>query len=316
MRFTLRQLEYFIAAAESGSITAASDRIHISQPSISTAISGLEKELDVQLFVRHHAQGLSLTHSGQVLLRKSKELIADAQSFYGLAAETTMQIRGEISLGCLVTLAPMVLPEIVHSFITTFPKTSIQQQVGDQEELLSSLRRAETDIAIIYNLQIPKDVAFVALADLPPHVLVGKSHALARRTAVTLDELTSLPMILLDLPLSRDYFLSLFIEKHLVPNIAYRLQHPEVIRTMVANCYGYSLVNVRSRSSTALDGRELKSLFLVGHHRPMQVGLATLKSLRKSKLVDTFESHCRSFVSNNYVPGMNMTNFSMHADVL
>ncbi|MBE7246969.1 MAG: LysR family transcriptional regulator, partial [Actinomycetospora chiangmaiensis] len=61
MRFTLRQLEYFIAAGQTGSITLASERIHISKPSISTAIAHLERELSVQLFVRHHAQGLTLT---------------------------------------------------------------------------------------------------------------------------------------------------------------------------------------------------------------------------------------------------------------
>ena len=56
MRYTLRQLEYFIAAGETGSITLASERVHISQPSISTAISHLEQGFGVQLFIRHHAQ--------------------------------------------------------------------------------------------------------------------------------------------------------------------------------------------------------------------------------------------------------------------
>ena len=59
MKFTLRQLAYFIAAAETSSITLASKRASISQPAISTAISQIERELDVQLFLRHHAQGLS-----------------------------------------------------------------------------------------------------------------------------------------------------------------------------------------------------------------------------------------------------------------
>ena len=61
MKFTLRQLEYFIAAAESGSVAGAAQRASISSPSVSTAIAHLEREFVVQLFVRHHAQGLSLT---------------------------------------------------------------------------------------------------------------------------------------------------------------------------------------------------------------------------------------------------------------
>jgi len=61
VKFSFRQLSYFIAAAETGSITLASKRANISQPAISTAISHVERELGVQLFLRHHAQGLSLT---------------------------------------------------------------------------------------------------------------------------------------------------------------------------------------------------------------------------------------------------------------
>ena len=58
MRYTLRQIEYFIATAETGSITLASERVNISQPSISTAIAHLEEELGTQLFIRR----LSLIH--------------------------------------------------------------------------------------------------------------------------------------------------------------------------------------------------------------------------------------------------------------
>jgi DNA-binding transcriptional LysR family regulator len=78
MRYTLRQIEYFIATAETGSITLASERLSISQPSISTAITHLEGELETQLFVRHHAKGLSLTTAGRSLLVEAKMLIQQA----------------------------------------------------------------------------------------------------------------------------------------------------------------------------------------------------------------------------------------------
>lgn len=69
MRFTLKQIEYFVAAAETGSITAASRRVHISQPSISAAIAQLEAVFGITLFIRHHAAGLSLTQEGHSFLR-------------------------------------------------------------------------------------------------------------------------------------------------------------------------------------------------------------------------------------------------------
>lgn len=304
MRFTFRQLEYFIAAGETGSITQASERIAISQPSISTAISQLESELGVQLFVRHHAQGLSLTPAGRVLLGEAKRLIEQAESLYTAAAEVTDQVRGRLSVGCLVTMAPMVLPELSYSFTTAFPETTIRHFEHHQEWLLESLRRTEIDVAITYDLQIPEGIAFTPLASLPPHAVVSESHPFARQSAVTLKELAAEPLILLDLPISREYFLALFMKEGLQPLIHSRSAHQDVARTMVANGYGYTLANVRPRSDLALDGRRVVRVRIAGEHRPMVMGIATLQQLKKSKLLQAFELHCRSFISDAYIPGM------------
>src|SRR6201996_5459375 len=85
MKLTFRQLTYFIATAETGSITLASRRANISQAAISTAISSIERELNVQLFLRHHAQGLSLTPAGRALLREAKQLMKQADGLYSAA---------------------------------------------------------------------------------------------------------------------------------------------------------------------------------------------------------------------------------------
>ncbi|MFG1416486.1 LysR family transcriptional regulator [Xanthobacter sp. V0B-10] len=304
MRYTLRQLEYFIAAGETGSITLASERISISQPSISTAISHLEQELGVQLFVRHHAQGLSLTPAGRKLLAEAKHLIEQAEGLYAVASEATDQVRGQLSVGCMVTLAPMIMPELSHGFMSAFPATQVRHVEANQEWLLEGLRRAEIDIAVTYDLQIPDGIAFTPLASLPPHVVVSEAHPFARLSAVSLQDLVDEPLILLDLPISREYFLALFLKEGLQPKIHSRSAYQEVVRTMVANGYGYTLFNVRPRSELALDGRRVVRVRLSGDHRPMVVGTATVSQFKKSRLLQAFESHCRSFISDAYIPGM------------
>lgn len=304
MRFTLRQIEYFIAAGELESITLASERVKISQPSISTAISYLEEEWGAQLFVRHHAQGLSLTPIGQVMLAEAKRLIEQVESLCATASDLNNQIRGQISLGCLVTLASMVMPELSHSFTSAYPATQVRHQVSDHEQLLESLRRAEIDVAITYDLLIPGNFDFQPLAALPPYVLVGEGHPLARRSTVKLKDLATESFIMLDLPISREYFLSLFLKEGLEPRISERSTHQDAIRTMVANGYGYSLANARPRSDIAMDGRPVKSIELAGKHRPMVLGLASLHQHRKRRLIDVFEKHCKSFISGSHIPGM------------
>ena len=83
MRFSFRQLEYFVAAGETGSVTRAAQGSHSSQPTVSAAIAKLEASLGVQLFVRHHAQGLSLTPEGRRFLGEARRCCATPPTWSG-----------------------------------------------------------------------------------------------------------------------------------------------------------------------------------------------------------------------------------------
>ncbi|HKP25993.1 MAG TPA: LysR family transcriptional regulator [Dongiaceae bacterium] len=304
MRFTLRHLQYFVAAAEASSIAAASQRIAVSPPSISAAIAHLEKELGLQLFIRHHAQGLSLTASGRQMLREAKALLAQADALHASARDLTEQARGPLNVGCLVTLAPIILPELCHAFQHRFPAVLVSIHEGDQEHLIGRLRRGEIDILLTYDLQVPEDVAFEALAQLPPYVLLWPEHTLAQRRSLSLHDLAPEPLILLDLPLSREYFLSLFFQEGLTPQVAARSTHPDVIRTMVANQYGYALFNARPRNDAALDGKPLQVVPLKGPYRPMSLGLASLRQSGRPRALIEFEEHCRVAINQRGIPGL------------
>jgi len=304
MRFTLKHLQYFVAAAEAGSIKLASERINISQPSISSAISHLEKELNLQLFVRHHAQGLALTRSGKRMMREAKLLLRQTESLYNVAGELRDEVRGRLSIGCMVTLAPMIIPELGHSFTKAHPDVQLALSEGSHEQLLTSLREVEIDAAISYDLGFPDDVSFEPLASLPPQVMLAADHRLAGKDLIDLEDLADEPMILLDLPHSRQYFFSLFQGRNLTPNIHAQSSNQEVVRTMVANGYGFTIANARPKSVTALDGRPLTFVRLAGDHQPMTIGVATLAQEIKPRLLSAFEQHCRETISKDHIPGM------------
>ncbi|WOI57202.1 LysR family transcriptional regulator [Palleronia sp. LCG004] len=306
MRFTLRQIEYFIATAECGSITLASERINISQPSISTAISQLEAELGAQLFLRRHAQGLSLTPVGRETLAEAKKLLDQAQGLYLKVSEATGMVQGNLSLGCLVTFAPMVLPQVIHGFRAAFPSARVLPEVTDHEILLSKLERAQLDVALTYDLHVPDGFVFTPLAQLAPYAMVALTNPIAEQSAVTLEELAERDLILLDLPLSRDYFMGLFARAGLTPKVSARLKQQDVIRAMVANNFGYTIANIRPRSSDALDGQRVHKLRIAGDQMPMRLGLLRVARQVPTRMVSTFMDFCASIISNEYIPGMEL----------
>lgn len=303
-RYTLRQLEYFVAVGEAGSIALASARVNVSSPSISASISQLEREFGVPLFVRQHAQGLSLTQAGRVMLEQARVVLREADRLTDLAGDITGQVRGPLAIGCLLTFAQIVLPTVRRSFEAAYPEVQIRQVEMNQAEIYSGLRRADIDIALTYDLDIPTDLRFVTLAELPPYVMLGEGHPLAGRDGVSVEDLTGLPMVLLDLPFSSDYFLSFFLRQGTKPLIAERTRDMAVMRSLVANGYGYAIANIRPQHDRAPDGKPLIIVPLRGEVRPMRLGLLMAQDGEGASTVRAFIDHCTTLVRTQVLPGI------------
>ncbi len=304
LRFTFRQLEYLVAVGDAGTIALASKRLNVSSPSISAAISQLEAEFGAQLFVRQHAQGLSLTPGGQRIFIEAKRILDSAGALNDLANDIADTARGPIAVGALSTIAPMVSAAVRRSFESVYPDASVTLREAHQADLLRMLGRAEIDVAITYDLEIPKDIAFEALSALPPYVMIRHDHALVQKGEVTLEELAAEPMVLLDLPLSREYFLSTFQNAGFRPTISERTASLSVARSLVANGFGFCLINMRPTTTTAPDGEELAYLPLSGDHRHLVVGLATKRSEHRSRIVAAFHDHVKGRVEAGDLPGL------------
>ncbi len=304
MRYTLRQLAYFVATGEASSILKASENIHVSQPSISSAITHLEQTFEVQLFIRHHAQGMTLTTAGQEMFREAKALLVQAERLQGFAGELAGRVFGHIEVGCFNPLAPIITPELCFGFMRQHPKTDIRVREAHQAELLRLLRQGSIDLALTYDLQLQGDINFQPLAALPPYALLGECHPLASRPSLDLKELEKEPFILLDLPLSSEYFMSLFSQQGLKPLIRARTQLTEVQRSLVASGSGYSLANVRPVNRRSLDGKSLRYIPLKGDLPALTLGIATLAASASNSLKTAFMSHCRTCVNDQVVPGM------------
>ena len=303
LRFTLRQLEYFVAVGEEGSIAGASARVNVSSPSISAAITQLEAEFGLPLFVRKHAHGLSLTQSGRQFLDHASRVLAEARALNHLADQISGNVQGALRVGCLLTFAQVLLPAIRRKFETTYPDVDVSQIEVDQLGLIDMLRRGEIDVALTYDLEIPPDLEFQPLRALPPYVMLSTDHPLAESKSVSVHQLLDHKMVLLDLPLSSEYFLSFFDAIGQRPLIAERTRDMAVMRSLVANGFGFSIANIRPHSDLSPDGRALRFVPLEGDLRPMRLGLILPQGARSVLTVEAFAEHTAQTIENWGFPG-------------
>lgn len=200
LRFTLRQLEYFIAVGEAGSIALAAERVNVTAPSMSSAIAQLEAGFGVQLFTRRHAQGSALTPTGERFMEQARVVLEDAAKLNDLANIYTGSVLGSLRIGCLRTFVQLMVPQLRRTFESRYPSVEFSQVELDQAQIFDALGSARIDVALTYDIALPSDIDFQPLRTLPPYVMVDVDHPLAGRASLTADELLGHGMVLLDMP--------------------------------------------------------------------------------------------------------------------
>ncbi|MEO9337513.1 LysR substrate-binding domain-containing protein [Mesorhizobium sp. SB112] len=293
MNLSLRALRYVVETADCGSVTEAAKRLNVSQPSVSMALSQVETELGVQIFVRHHARGVTLSAAGQRLVNDARLLLNHARDFAQSAHSLGDALRGEIVVGCFPTLAIRFMPGLLSGFSKRYPGISVKLEEGDQQEMIGHLVSGRTELALSYNFAVPEEITGEKLADFPPLVLVSADHRLADREEVSLVELEEEPFILLDLPHSRDYFFNIFSACGLEPRIAFRTRSSELIRGLVGHGHGYSLHNVAPQTTIGYDGSRIAVLKLAETLPPATVTFLRLTRHDLRPAVQAFADYMR-----------------------
>lgn len=271
IHLNLRQLEYFVAAARHGGAARAAEALSVSQPSISKAIADLEELWGEPLFIRLHARGLELTARGALRHREAHALLEQART---LAAPRSGELAGLLRVGCLSTLAPRWLPDMLSRMAAAWPAIEVQLVEGDTETLTRMLERGALDVALMYDLGLARGVRLAPVMQLRPYALLPWGHRLAQATSLRIADLAREPLVLINLPHSREYFLSLFRDAGVAPRIAHESASLEMIRSLVANGLGVSLLTTRPVRDQAYDGKRIACRRLRGQLALQSVVLA------------------------------------------
>lgn len=301
MHFTLRQLEYFVAVGESGTIKFAAARMHVSQSAVSIALSQLETEIGVRLLTRHPAKGLTLTAEGEHFLREAKTLLRAADRLRSTSLKISSKAAVSLDIGCLLTQYHLVVPEVQKRISDQFENADVRFIAGDQAALVEKLRRGDVALALVWGLGMTNEFRYRGITRLPPFVFLADDHALARRSKVRLVELADEPFFLFDRPLSRDYFLSLFRTYGVEPRIAGCFEQMEVIRSLVARGHGYSITSVPPVNRMTPDGKPVAYVEIEGRHQELGLGVASLGRLEDIPLGEFFFQLCRDLILKYYM---------------
>lgn len=252
-----RQLEYLVAIAETGGITAAADRCHVSQSAVSLAIGELERALEVRLVLRGSRRGTSLTPAGQQVVTDARKVLGALSELGAGARSLGQDLDGQLTVGCYAPIAPFHLPAAIAGFRSQQPQVHIQFTEGTLPEVQRDLLDGRCELAFLYQQNLQPGIEYAVLHDRPPSVLLPPDHRLRRRRAIRLAELAKEPFVLLDVAPSEHYFRAVFEAAGLEMKPAYRAGSMELARALVARGIGYSLAVQRPQLELSYEGLPL-----------------------------------------------------------
>jgi len=159
MAITLTQLTAFLAVVRGGSVTAAADELVVTQPSVSSAISALGRELGCELFERS-GRGIRLTDAGQAFAPYAEDVIGLLERGRHAAQEAAGRASRQLRIAAVTTAAESFVPTIMRAFSQQHPAVELSLAVGNREQVLDLVLRRTADVAI--SGKPPDDARLVA----------------------------------------------------------------------------------------------------------------------------------------------------------
>ncbi len=275
MAFTLRQLQFFVAAAEAGSVSGAARALSISQSSVTEAVRALEDDLGVILFDRQ-ARGLLITHKGSAFLRHARQILADVATARTAFRDEAETATGRLSLGVTSLVAGYVLSDILSRFRRAFPQVELNVIEDNGDYLQHLLIGGELDVAVLLTSSVRDRMALhvETLLVSPYRLWLPLGHPLAQQEAIALEELAGQPLIQLMVDEIEESTRRLTAALPVKPEIAFRTRSVEAVRSLVATGAGLAILPSLVYRPWSLEGDRIEIRDVGGDLPTVQVGLA------------------------------------------
>jgi DNA-binding transcriptional LysR family regulator len=274
LAFTLRQLQYFVAVAEKGTVSGAAQAMSISQSSITEAVKDLESDLGVVLFDRH-SRGLTITHNGHQFLRHATNILASVSDARRSLDVKEDAMTGRLNLGVTSLVAGYVLSELLRRYRRACPAVDVTAMEDSGSYLEHLLIGGELDIAVmtISNLRDRMALQAEIIETSPYRLWLPIGHPLGTADIISVSDIAREPLIMLTIDEIEENTAKLLSALGAKPHVAFRTRSVEAVRSLVATGAGVALLPDLVYRPWSLEGDRIESRDVSGALPVVQVGL-------------------------------------------
>ena len=275
MGFSLKQVRYFIATAESGQISQAGIALNVSQSAITAAIKQLEENLGVTLF-RRQSSGVSLTAEGSRFLHHARSIMAAVNAAESAPLTEDTALSGTVRIGVSYTVAGYFLPRHFTRFTRNYPRIRAELNEMPRAEIEVGLLDGTLDLAVmlVSNLQDRKRLAHETLVRSRRRLWLPVEHKLLTAEIITLEDVAKLPYVMLTVDEANQTASRYWRPTGLRPSVVLKTSSVEAVRSMVADGMGVTILSDMVYRPWSLEGQRIELRNVAAEIPTMDVGVA------------------------------------------
>ncbi len=276
MQITLRQIRYFLAAAETGQFSAAADQVHVTQTAITSAIKELESIVGVDLFERHHASGVSLTSDGQRFMQHALAITSAVNGAMSSPGVVPKQVKGRVDLLLTPTMFAYYAVPALARFKAAQPHIELTVTECSRIELEERVATGKSDIGMIWlnSLENITELDAIGLIRSRRQLWLCADHPLLKRRQISLNDVAELPYAVNDHDETLRNTLRFWQEAGLQPNLVYKAASIEAVRSLVAYGMAVTILGDVAYRPFSREGLRIYTRPLQEGLPPIEIGLA------------------------------------------
>ena len=242
----LNQLRYFVAVAETGNFTRASERSHVTQPSLSQQILNLESEVGHKLFHRLGRKAV-LTEAGTTFLERARKVLFEVENAAKeLSDHPSLERR--ITVGAVQTVMPYLLVPLIAQCRKDLPNVTIDAREDFRADLVRAVIEGELDVAVVPTPVEDPRLSVERILTEPLLLVVGKDHPIARRTETSLNEIAEETFISMGTSSTLAAQIRVFFGGlNFSPRIGFRCAQVRTVKLLVSMGLGISILPQMAR---------------------------------------------------------------------
>lgn len=291
---TLRQIRYFVAAAEFGKVSTAAAMIAISPSAVTDAINELEALAGVKLFERR-PRGLSLTYEGHRFLAHCRNVLAALRDASWAFTRPNNLAEGMFTLATSSTVIGYFIAPLLARFHRAFPNIETRLVEGDATAITSGLLSGAYDLAfaITSNMALHPEIQRQVLVRSPRRLWLGPKHPLLKQNKVTMGDIAEQPYIQLTIDGADGSTARFWEDNNLAPRIIFRTESVEAVRSLIAFGHGVTILADMMYRPWSLEGDRVEAREVAARIPTLDTGLMWRGGSIRNPAAVAFQTFCQ-----------------------